>query len=305
MAAAFPQRCEVVRLAAMAASRERYSLSTVASDHAALPVLWGEPPDPGAEALAIHRDGDLIGLVGLEPAGARMQATWATGGPPADVLGGLVQLTTAHPRERFEVLIGGEPARDLDRALDDAGFALLLDQLHLRGPLTSAPAPPSSPFTYRPVTPASRRALLWLIARVWPYGTPLDVSPAEELAAIEHASAGPDGAPDRSLWRFADHAGATAGLVLAHRHADDPHVGSLAAFGLVPELRGRGLGAALHDDALALLHQAGASTYHESTPATNAPMLTLLHRAGCTLAGRTKVYVLNRRPAGYFLRGST
>jgi len=76
--------------------------------------------------------------------------------------------------------------------------------------------------------------------------------------------------------------GRPAGVMLPER---DGVVGWLALVGLVPEVRGRGLGRELHAAGLAELRRRGATVYRDRTDENNLPMLRVFAANGCEVDG--------------------
>ena len=70
--------------------------------------------------------------------------------------------------------------------------------------------------------------------------------------------------------------------------------GRLFYFGVVPEWRGKGYGAALHRISLNLLRGIGATTYVGSTDEANRHMIRIFERNGCRLRDRKGIYRIDR-----------
>ncbi|WP_339252754.1 GNAT family N-acetyltransferase [Sporosarcina sp. FSL W8-0480] len=70
--------------------------------------------------------------------------------------------------------------------------------------------------------------------------------------------------------------------------------GRLFYFGVMPEWRGKGYGAALHRISLHLLKGIGATTYVGSTDEANHHMIGIFKRNGCVLRDRKGIYRIDR-----------
>ena len=70
--------------------------------------------------------------------------------------------------------------------------------------------------------------------------------------------------------------------------------GRLFYFGVVPEWRGKGYGAALHRISLNLLRGIGATTYVGSTDEANRHMIRIFEQNGCMLRDRKGIYRMDR-----------
>ncbi|WP_158530721.1 GNAT family N-acetyltransferase [Pantoea sp. 3_1284] len=70
--------------------------------------------------------------------------------------------------------------------------------------------------------------------------------------------------------------------------------GRLFYFGIVPEYRGEGYGAAFHRISLNLLREIGATTYVGSTDEANQHMIRIFERNGCLLRDRKGIYRIDR-----------
>lgn len=70
--------------------------------------------------------------------------------------------------------------------------------------------------------------------------------------------------------------------------------GRLFYFGVVPEFRGKGYGAAFHRISLKLLREIGAVTYVGSTDEANQHMIRIFELNGCRLRDRKGIYRIDR-----------
>ncbi len=186
--------------------------------------------------------------------------------------------------KRLELL-----ARDAGPALEaaavSAGFAVVHRQVRVSGSLAGVGRPRHRPLTFRTYGEVGRRGMLAVLNAVWSGGPgPTGVPPAVALDEFI------DAAPDTSLWRVAYHRGEPAGAMLPLLVDDDPPSGVLLYIGVCAALRRRGLGRALHAEALWRLRSAGAEVYRDSTTLDNAAMRHLFARAGCVEEGTSLLF---------------
>lgn len=250
------------------------------------------------DASLIILDGDApVAVAAAErlPAGVRVHGVHLT---PDTALGDvLAAVVAAHPGARVEVA-----ARDPGAALEEhawrAGFDVARREVVVRGTLDRARRPAHRPFTFRTADELGRAGLRTLLAALWHGGpTPSRFATAgEELDQLLHHAtpAGRGARPATALWRVAYRDGDPAGVILARVDGDQ---GALAYLGLLPALRGQGLGRALHAEALWLLRTAGARAYEDATTVDNAPMRRLFARAGLTESATALLLVHDPRPA--------
>lgn len=66
--------------------------------------------------------------------------------------------------------------------------------------------------------------------------------------------------------------------------------GTLGYIGLLPNLRGRGLGRALHAEALWLMRSSGLERYEDGTEWDSAPMRAIFEAAGCEPVGSAVMF---------------
>jgi GNAT superfamily N-acetyltransferase len=123
-----------------------------------------------------------------------------------------------------------------------------------------------------------------------PRGLPADL----ELERFVDVTRSGTGEPaDLSLWRVAYYTGDPAGVVLVNDTGSG--TGTLGYIGLVPELRGRGLGRALHAEALWLMRSSGLERYEDATGYDNVPMRAIFAGAGCEPIGSAVMYARDPR----------
>ncbi len=85
------------------------------------------------------------------------------------------------------------------------------------------------------------------------------------------------------------------GISIPHIEADTVEEGRLFYFGVLPEVRGQGLGTRLHTHALHLLKkEVGASYYVGSTDKHNTGMIRIFEKNGCHLRDQKGIYRIDR-----------
>ncbi|KMJ57248.1 hypothetical protein AB685_17770 [Bacillus sp. LL01] len=88
--------------------------------------------------------------------------------------------------------------------------------------------------------------------------------------------------------------GALVGISIPHIEIGTEDEGRLFYFGVVPELRGRGLGVQIHQISMALLKQFQAIYYVGSTDVNNANMIKIFEKNGCEHRDRKGIYKIFR-----------
>lgn len=85
---------------------------------------------------------------------------------------------------------------------------------------------------------------------------------------------------DPELFRMARIGGQPAGVLLARVDKLDPHEGAFFFLGVMPHVRGRGIGRALLLNGLQLLRERGVARTRQTIPSGEGPSLRLLESAG-------------------------
>ncbi|WP_404460562.1 GNAT family N-acetyltransferase [Sutcliffiella horikoshii] len=88
--------------------------------------------------------------------------------------------------------------------------------------------------------------------------------------------------------------GAFAGISIPHIEMGTEDEGRLFYFGVVPELRGQGIGVQIHRVSLELLKQFHATYYVGSTDVHNTSMIKIFEKNGCELRDRKGIYKIVR-----------
>jgi GNAT superfamily N-acetyltransferase len=215
----------------------------------------------------------------------------------------LSALNTAHPDSRIELFLPDPPfatpaTEHVPVQLAQSGFAPVERTLDFRRSLAGVSHPRRRRFTFRRFAEVGRAGLRVLLAHLWPDGFgPLGLTPAGELDEFLDLASPPGRQADTRLWRIAHLDGVAVGVILGLHPPVTPDTGVLLFIGLVPEARGRGLGTALHEEALWLLRGSGAAIYKDSAAETNHRMRRILDRAGCDLVGMSTRF--ERTPVGW------
>ncbi|ART75010.1 hypothetical protein B4U37_02650 [Sutcliffiella horikoshii] len=88
--------------------------------------------------------------------------------------------------------------------------------------------------------------------------------------------------------------GAFAGISIPHIEMGTEDEGRLFYFGVVPELRGQGIGAQIHRVSMELLKIFHATYYVGSTDVNNANMIKIFEKNGCQLRDKKGIYKIVR-----------
>ncbi len=88
---------------------------------------------------------------------------------------------------------------------------------------------------------------------------------------------------------------ALIGIAIPHIEMGTKDEGRLFYFGVVPHLRGKGMGTIIHRNALALLKQFSAKYYVGSTDIHNQNMIRIFERNGCQLRDRKGIYRIEEK----------
>lgn len=174
--------------------------------------------------------------------------------------------------------------RRLNAALARGGFAEGRRKVFVERDLAGY-EPPDDPFTYATLGDVGETVFVRVMSRAAegdPFEDAMARDPVDDFRElVEYAG----DAFDPAWWRIAKVEGRTAGVVLPQRFPGPGDEGTLFYMGIVPELRGRGLGRALHAAGLGFLARAGVTRYVGSTDARNAPMLRVFAVNECRRKG--------------------
>lgn len=180
---------------------------------------------------------------------------------------------------RFEAALA-VPVDDLaDAALRAAGLTITADEVAYQGPVGITPPP--SPLRFTPYADHGKAAVVDLLAAIGAPGARTPLALLDDLLFAARA--------DTSLWSVAAFDGVAIGMAIAQRAP-----ARIAYLGIVPALRGRGLGAHLLAHALGTLAASGARDHRAIVSAADVATRRLLERAGATAIATLRRY---RRPA--------
>lgn len=257
-----------------------------------LSPVWGAPLDfggsPPANGVVVVRDGAVVGLAVTAPAPPGLQVAQLhthAATPASEVLSAV---TTTQARVELYARDAPELVHEVAEA---AGFELVFSQVRVGRSLTGVNRPSTRRFTFRRFCEVGRRGMRLMLAGIWegragPNRLPADLE-LERL--LDLARPGPGEPPETSLWRVAYHAGDPAGVALVNNAGGS--TGTLGYIGLLRELRGRGLGRALHAEALWSMRSSGLERYEDGTGWDNAPMRAIFAAAGCEPIGSAVMFV--------------
>lgn len=258
---------------------------------------------PGVAAFEARRDGRLLGALYCEVQLGGSAGLW----PPqiADHVAGdegfvercsQLLLESAFDwlgPQRIKVvqsLLAADSGRDADR-LRAAGFTHSADLLYLVSLANSFPsAPIEAELSFEPVSSRSDEELARLLEAT--YEQTLDCPALNGVQDCRDVLAGyrATGSFDPSRWFFVRRAGRDIGCLLL---ADFPDVNQwlVVYMGLVPAVRGQGLGIELVRHAQWLCGQAGRSRLVLAVDAANAPAINIYAAAGFIAWDRRSVWL--------------
>jgi mycothiol synthase len=172
-----------------------------------------------------------------------------------------------------------------------AGFRRAAELLYLSGETAAFPdQAPRLPVELRPADEFDERQLCELIDRTY-VGT-LDcpqIDGLRETTDVVHGYRAV-GQYRPELWQLAYHEGRAVGCLLVNVHPDVRHA-ELVYFGLVPEVRGKGWGLLLTQQALWLAKRAECDRLVLAVDAANAPAIGIYLRAGLTEWDRREIWI--------------
>jgi GNAT superfamily N-acetyltransferase len=263
-------------------------------DLTGLRPVWGPPLNatagPPAGGLVAARDDLVIGLALTVPAVPGVRIDQLHVGDGADA-GQVLSAVADASAEAGRIELYARDAPDgLDEVATEASFEVVYRQVRVGRSLAELYQPAKRPFTFRRRPEIGRRGLLTMLASIWEGGDGPNRLPAEiELERLEDvARPSPGERPDMSLWRIAYHRGEPAGVALVIDAGGG--LGTLGYIGLLPALRGRGLGHALHAEALWLMRSSGLVRYEDGTGVDNGPMRAIFEDAGCEPIGSAVMF---------------
>jgi RimJ/RimL family protein N-acetyltransferase len=212
------------------------------------------------------------------------------------------------PGQRIEARISDVPQKNaLHRQLLEAGAQQVLEQVLYACDLVSPSAPETDQASdgdsaqqveLRPYADVGKARVLDLLRLIFNGdgdGTGrMTADPVRELDQMLFEATAAGGSLD--LWWVVQRGGEPVGVALAQgtvaEDAPTPGTGWLQFFGLLPELRGQGLGQRTHRQVLRRMVQVGLRRYEDATTCGNTAMRRVFERNGCAEVGRARAYVL-------------
>ncbi|CAM4398539.1 GNAT family N-acetyltransferase [Bacillus manliponensis] len=162
--------------------------------------------------------------------------------------------------------------------------------LQVKRALTNIKEPPTVPFSLKGLNTISEKEFkhIWKFSMEGSLNTPSQLSIDEQLDAVKtelglHWE-------DSCIAVYKDNQ--PTGVVMPHIEPGTTNEGRLFYFGLVPEMRGKGLSQPLHYYALYLLKGMGATYYIGSTNIVNTPMIHTFQKNKCAVHRKTDRYCL-------------
>ncbi len=268
----------------------------------------------GAQAAALRESGSLQGLLvacrGEAVVGsilARVQpgkagSVWApqlTPGEEETTRRALVDAAVRFLADREVQIVQAllpEASGPIDRAMRQGGFRRITDLLYLACEL--ARLPPSSTtdaLQFEAYSPESHNRLAKIVLQT--YQETLDCPELNGVRDIEDTLEGyrATGEFDPQRWLLVRRDGRDVGCLLLADHGDGEHW-ELVYMGVIPDLRGRGLGVEIVRQATRLAREGGALRLVLAVDAANTPSVKMYDEAGFVTWDRRSVYLLTLPP---------
>ena len=180
------------------------------------------------------------------------------------------------------------------RALRDAGFVFQGRRVEYRTPVSELPDEGSSRLTWKTMADVGEQPVLDLIRRA-SADTPDGMDVEAGVSAIEDVLGGSYDTLDPRAVELGMLDGRAVAILLTRVDVDTGWAG-IQFLGIVPKVRGRGLGTDVHLHGIATMRDLGGTVYHDGTSETNAPMLRLFEKHGCIEHSRMEEW--QWRPSG-------
>jgi ribosomal protein S18 acetylase RimI-like enzyme len=165
------------------------------------------------------------------------------------------------------------------RALQDSGFVLQGRRVEYRTPVSELPDERTSRLTWTTMADVGEKPVLDLI-REASADTPDGMDVEAGVSAIEDVLGGGYDTLDPRAVELGMLDGRAVAVLLTRVDVDTGWAG-IQFLGIVPEVRGRGLGTDVHLHGIATMRDLGGTVYHDGTSETNAAMLRLFEKHGC------------------------
>lgn len=250
-------------------------------------IAWDafRPADGGDGALAMLRLPGRVGVLLLSPVTHRAAAPG-----PVELVTGALQRAASLNLNYMQTLIEPEDA-GRRAAFERAGFRHLTQLIYLeRGATYPWVDPPADPANWTPFARATEQRFQHTLLKT--YEGTLDCpelagrrTPGEILAA--HRASG---AFEPALWELVELDAVDAGCMLLHRVPGHDSL-EVAYMGVVPEFRGRGVGAMLLRRALVKTRACGCARLKVVVDERNAPARTLYERFDFGAIARREAYL--------------
>lgn len=247
----------------------------------------------------VARDGSsgLRAALHLAPGGPGMATLLGFGEDDAEA--GLVPEALARALELGAQLVRIRPPTErlgprFRAALLEHGFRELGERVEFKAPVEELPVDDGTPLEWRTLAEVGHEAAAAMLARVAegdPRGDDENDDPRAAVAEVLGAPSLTHG-PDCVQVGCID--GEPVAFVCAQVNLSDGWA-RIAYMGVVPEARGRGLGAWVHRRGFRILREQGGRLYQGGTATANAPMLRLFRAHGCRETDRMFEFEWRRR----------
>jgi len=165
------------------------------------------------------------------------------------------------------------------RALQDAGFVFQGRRVEYRTPISELPDDRTSQLTWTTMADVGEKAVLDLI-REASTDSPDGMDVEAGVSAIEDVLGGSYNTLDPRAVEVGCLDSRAVAVLLTRVDVESGWAG-IQFLGIVPEVRGRGLGTDVHLHGIATMRDLGGTVYYDGTGETNAPMLRLFDKHGC------------------------
>jgi len=191
-------------------------------------------------------------------------------------------LHASFQKDRINVLSWlREEEMDTNRMLEGAGFLLSKTKIFVERELSDVSFGYEDPFTYETLEEIGEDRFLEIMVRA-AAGDPFEEDDsADPRIKFEELIKYAGGMYDPGKWFVLRLDGKPAGVLLPQVFERDTSTGTVFYIGVLPEFRGRGLGAVIHSKGLSLLAEEGARMYIGSTDTRNVPMIRIFEKNGC------------------------